>query len=148
MLVTNSLTHSVTFSKLDWCNHDVRRCLLMLMMRIVSATVCCRFGSWGLVIKLNFCSDLEHKVWSRFWNWSSGKICMVKRFSTLEKSWLSCRHWLPLSLTDSLTPSPISLQFDCDEMLLFGWNFEVSAWSRLWRRNLIKICFWTCDVTH
>jgi len=58
----------------------------------------CRFGSWGLVIKLNFCSDLEHKVWSRFWNWSSGKICMVKRFPTLEKSWLSCRHWLPLSL--------------------------------------------------
>ena len=77
--------------------------LLMLMMRIVPATVCCRFGSWGLVIKLNFCSDLEHKVWSRFWNWSSGMICMVKRFPTLEKSWLSCRHWLPLSLTDSLT---------------------------------------------
>ena len=121
--------------------------LLMLMMRIVSATVCCRFGSWGLVIKLNFCSDLEHKVWSRFWNWSSGKICMVKRFPTLEKSWLSCRHWLPLSHTDSLTPSLISLQFVCDEMLLFGWNFEVSAWSRLWRRNLIKICVWTCDIT-
>ena len=120
--------------------------LLMLMMRIMLATVCCRFGSWGLVIKVNFCSDLEHKVWSRFWSWSSGMICMVKRFSTLEKSWLSCRHWLPLSLTDSLTPSLISLQFVCDEMLLFGWNFEVSAWSRLWRRNLI--CFWTCDVTH
>ena len=51
---------------------------------------------------VNFCSDLEHKVWSRFWNWSSGKICMVKRFPTLEKSWLSCRHWLPLSLTDHL----------------------------------------------
>ena len=34
----------------------------------------CRFGSWGLVIKLNFCSDFEHKVWSRFWSWSSGKI--------------------------------------------------------------------------
>ena len=24
--------------------------------------------------KLNFCSDFEHKVWSRFWSWSSGKI--------------------------------------------------------------------------
>ena len=43
--LTNWLTHSVAFSKLDWCNHDVRRCLLMLMMRIVSATVCCRFWS-------------------------------------------------------------------------------------------------------
>ena len=25
--------------------------------------------SWGLDIKLNFCSDFEHKVWSRFWSW-------------------------------------------------------------------------------
>ena len=33
----------------------------------VLATVCCRFGSWGLVIKLNFCSDSEHKVCSRCW---------------------------------------------------------------------------------
>ena len=40
--------------------------LLMLMMRIVLAIVCCRFGSWGLFIKLNFCLDFEHKVWSRF----------------------------------------------------------------------------------
>ena len=42
--------------------------------RIVFSTVCCRFGSWGLVTKLNFCSDFEHKVWSRFWSWSSGNI--------------------------------------------------------------------------
>ena len=34
-------------------------------MRIVLATVCCRFGSLGMVIKLNFCSDFEHKGWSR-----------------------------------------------------------------------------------
>ena len=31
------------------------------VMRIVLATVCYRFGSRGLVIKLNFCSDFEHK---------------------------------------------------------------------------------------
>ena len=122
--------------------------LLMLVTRIVLATVCGRFGSWGFVKKLNFCSDFEHKVWSSFWNWSSGKIFMVKRFSMLEKSWLSCRHWLPLSHTDLLTPSLISLQFVCDEMLMFGWDFEVSAWSGLWRRNLIKISVWTCDMTH
>ena len=36
----------------------------------MSATVCCRFGSWGLVIKLNFCSDFQHKVWSGVWSWS------------------------------------------------------------------------------
>ena len=47
--------------------------LLMLMMRIVLATACCRYGSGGLVIKLNFCSDFEHKVWSKFWSCSSGK---------------------------------------------------------------------------
>ena len=35
-------------------------------MRIMLAKICCRFGSLGLVIKLNFCSDFEHKVWSRF----------------------------------------------------------------------------------
>ena len=49
--------------------------LLMLMMRIMLETVCYRFGSWGFFIRLNFCSDFEHKIWSRFWSWSSGKIC-------------------------------------------------------------------------
>ena len=47
--------------------------LQMLMVRIVLATICCRFGSWGLVIKLNFWSDFQHKVWWK-WSWSSGKI--------------------------------------------------------------------------
>ena len=47
-------------------------------MMIVLATVCCIFGSWGLVKKQNFCSDFEHKVWSRFWSWSSGKILKLK----------------------------------------------------------------------
>jgi len=46
--------------------------LLMLMMRIVLATVYCMLGSWGLVIKPAFCSDFQYKVWSRFWSWSSG----------------------------------------------------------------------------
>ena len=39
--------------------------LLMLTMRIVLATVCCRSESWGLVMK-QFFLDIEHKVWSRF----------------------------------------------------------------------------------
>ena len=33
-----------------------------------------------LVIKLNFCSNFEHKVWSRFWSWSPGEILKL-RFS-------------------------------------------------------------------
>ena len=45
---------------------------------IVLATVCCRFGSWGLVIKLNFCSDFQHKVWSGVLRRSSGEILKLK----------------------------------------------------------------------
>ena len=44
--------------------------LLMLMLRIILATVWYKFGRWRLVLKLNFCSDFEHKGWSRFWSWS------------------------------------------------------------------------------
>ena len=33
---------------------------------------------WGLDIKLNFCSDFEHKVWSRVWSWSSSEILNLK----------------------------------------------------------------------
>ena len=51
--------------------------LLMLMMRIVLETVCCRFGCWGLVIKLNFDQTL-HKVCSIFWSLSLGQILMLE----------------------------------------------------------------------
>ena len=33
------------------------------------------------------------------------------------------------------------------ERLMFGWDFEVDAWSRFWRWNLIKICVWIRDMT-
>ena len=32
------------------------------------------------------------------------------------------------------------------ERLMFGSDFEVDAWSRFLRWNLIKICVWTCDI--
>ena len=32
------------------------------------------------------------------------------------------------------------------EMLMFGWDIKVDAWSRFWRWNLIKICVWACDM--
>ena len=84
--LTDWLTDSLLFSELDWCDPGMRRCLLkacwgcyccwsLIVMRIVLATVCCRFGNLGLVIKLNFCSDFEH-FW--FWSWSSGKILKLK----------------------------------------------------------------------
>ena len=52
--------------------------LLMLMPRYVLTIVWCRFRSWSLVIQSNFCLDFEHKVWSKFWTWSSGKILRLK----------------------------------------------------------------------
>ena len=74
--LTDSLIDSLLFSKLDWCDvwlvkmptQNLLRLLLLLMLtvRIVLATVCCRLGSWGLIIKLSFCSDFEHKVSSRY----------------------------------------------------------------------------------
>ena len=50
----------------------------MLMLRNVLTIVWCRFGSWSLDIKSNFCPDFEHKVWSRFWSWCSAEILKLK----------------------------------------------------------------------
>ena len=61
--VTHWLTHWLPFRKLHWCDPGLCQNLLrllqllILVMKIVLATVCCRFWSWGLVIKLNFCSN-------------------------------------------------------------------------------------------
>ena len=123
MLVSDSLTHSLTDSCLVnlidvtlACEDFNSKLGEVVTLADVSdedrvGNSCCRFGSWGLVIKLNFCSDFEHKVWSSFWSWSSGKIFMVKSFLRWKKNWLSCQHWLLSSLTDSLTLSLISQQF-------------------------------------
>ena len=90
----HSLTHSLPFSKtwLMWPWHVKMAtqnllkllllwkgcwgcyCCLMLMLRNVLTIVWCRFGSWSLDIKSNFCPDFEHNVWSWNWSWSSGEI--------------------------------------------------------------------------
>ena len=114
--------------------------LLMLMMRIVLATVCCSFGSWGLFIKLSFCPDFEHKVWSRFWNWSSGEILKLK-FSQYFATdvWLRLQSWILVKILKLGWALLWSLSLV--GMLLFSWDFEVDAWLR-W--NLIKIYVRTC----
>ena len=74
-LLNDSLTDSLLFSELDWCDPGVWRCQLKTCWgcywvddsdedRVGNS--CCRFGSWSLVIKLNFCSDFEYKVLSIF----------------------------------------------------------------------------------
>ena len=68
--------------------------LLMLVMRIVLATVCCRFGSWGLLIELYFCWDFEHfgqnfevEVQARFLSWSVVSILPLMFCRYIEKVW-------------------------------------------------------------
>ena len=101
--------------------------LLMLMMRIVSATVCCRFGSWGLFMKLNFCSDFEHKVWSRLRSWSLGKIWSWSLVNIL----LFCRGYeLNLSWDSKL---------GLDKILNFKFSRDADVWLRFWSWCLVEI---------
>ena len=97
--------------------------LLMLMMRIVLATVCCRFGSWGLVIKLHFCSDLEHKVWSGFWSWSSGEILKLKFGQYFAADvWLRLRSWILVNILKLGLLKIFTFSRDADVLLRF-WSW-------------------------
>ena len=73
--LTPSLTNSVPFSRLDWltlaCEDANSKLVEVFTVADVDAEK--RIGSWSLLIKLIFCSDYVHKVWSRIWSWSSGK---------------------------------------------------------------------------
>ena len=83
------LTDWLSFSKLDWCDSGLGRCQL----KTCWGCYFCWCWGWGScwpqfvadleaevwswpydVIKLNYCSDFEQKVWSRFWSWSSCEI--------------------------------------------------------------------------
>ena len=88
-------------------------------MMIVLATICCRFGRWGLVKKLNFCSDIEHKVWSRFWSWSSGKIW----------SWSLINFFLLMFCRGYVEPK---LNLGRDSEARFGQDFEAIVLWRGW----------------
>ena len=116
-------------------------------MRIVLATNCCRFWSWGLVKKLNFCSDFEHKVWSRFWSWSSGKIW----------SWSLINFFLLMFCRGYVEPK---LNLGRDSEARFGQDFEaIVLWrgwclveilklmlgqnSEIWSRFVFELVIWT-----
>ena len=38
------------------------------------------------------------------------------------------------------------LNLGLDSEVMFGWDFEIDAWSRFWRWNMIKICAITCAM--
>ena len=111
--------------------------LLMLVMRIVLASVCSRLGSWGLVIKLNFLSDFEHKVWSRFCSWESGEILKLKFGQYFAADvWLRLRSLILVKILKLGLVKILSLHLV--KMLMFGWGFEVDAWSTFWGWSLIN----------
>ena len=68
----------------------------------------------GLVIKQNFCLDFEHKVWSRFWNWSSGKIW----------GWPVFFCWSFVEV--------MKLNLSQDSEARFGQNFKAYVLWRVW----------------
>ena len=132
--LTNWLTHSLLFSKLDWCDvclvkmptQNLLRLLLllMLMMRNVHDS-CMQICKLKFGHEAKFCSDFELKVWSRVWSWNSSKI-------------------LKLKFGQNFAAEP-------------WWGYEVVVWSRFWSLvemlrlgwdfgfwNLIEICVRTC----
>ena len=104
--------------------------LLMLMMKIVLATVCCILGSWGLVIKPNFCSDFQHKVSSRFWSWSSGRILKLEfgqyfAADVLQRLW----RWILVKM----------LKQGLVNILNFKFSRSGDVWCGFWSECLIDI---------
>ena len=99
------------------------------------------------VKKLTFFSNIEHNVWWKFWSWNSDKIWSWSLLSFL--CWCFVEVMLNPSriLVDILKQGLgkiLKLKFYGEAM--FGSDFEVDAWSRFSRWNLIKICVWTCDI--
>ena len=70
--VTDSLTDWLLFSKLDWCDPGVWRCLLQ-----TRGCYCCWCWWWGLLLQ-QFVADLEAEVWSQI-------LTFVQTLSTLVK---------------------------------------------------------------
>ena len=106
----HSLTDSLLFSKLDWCDVWLVKMptqnllslllLLMLMMRNVLTTVLCSFGSWSLVIKLNFVQTLSTRFGQEFEVEVQAKLLKLK-FG----QYFAAEAW---------------------------WGYEVNVWSRFW----------------
>ena len=74
MLVSDSLTNSCLVNLIDVtlaCEDTKKKIVKIVTVADIDAEKgvdysLVQIGSWSLVIMLNFCSDFEHKVWSRF----------------------------------------------------------------------------------
>ena len=133
--------------------------LLMLVMRIVLATVCCRSGRPGLVISLNFCSDFEHfcqdfevevrrdfeaEVRSVFCCW-----CLVEVTKLNLGQWSEARFGQDLNLRFSRCLVEIlKLMLSRDSEVVI---FSICLWTVycdlvIWTQPSDPLCLWQCFI--
>ena len=104
--------------------------MLTQYLRNVLTTIWCRFGSWVLVIKLNFCSELEHKTWSWFRSRSSGEILkMVFGQYFAADIWLRLWSWILVNI----------LKLGLVKILKFKLTQYADVWLRFWSWCLVEI---------
>ena len=99
-------------------------------------------GGWRLVLKLNFFQTLSTRVGQDF------EVEVQQDFETGACS-AFCR-WCFVEVMKFNLGRYSEARFGQDfevEMPMFVWDFEVDAWSRFWRWNLMKICVRTSDMT-
>ena len=83
-----------------------------------------------MVIKPNFCSDFEHKVCSRFWCWSSGKIFKLEFGHYFASDILQrLRSWILIEM----------LKLGSVNILNFKFSRDGDVWLRFWSKCLVEI---------
>ena len=131
--------HWQCLSLTDWLTDSCLVNLLCLWQRFVYLD----FSLLRLsrLMKLNFCSVFEHKVWWRFWSWSSGKISNLEfgqyfAADVLQRLW----RWILGETLKLGSVNILNFKFSQDA----GRDWEVNGLSIIfWRWNLIKICVLT-----
>ena len=125
----------------------------MLMLRNVLTIVWCRFGSWSLVMKSNFCPEFEHNVWSRFWSWSSGKILKLNFSLNL---WLRLWKLFLVEILKHCLVKILKFKFSwrADISNIFGWScclvkimkmkYDQDFFENLW--NDLKKLLWYAEL--
>ena len=78
----------------------------------------------------NFCLDFEHKVWWRFWSWSSCKIFKLEfgqyfAADVLQSLW----SWI---LVETLKLGSVNI-------LNFKFSWDGDVWLRFWRKCFVQI---------
>ena len=113
-----------------------------VVVRIMLATACYRFGSWSLVLKLNFFQtsstrsgqDFEVEVQTRFWSWSLASILLL---IFLWRLW----SWILVEILKPGLVNILNFKFTWDADVCWCRDFEVGTWSIFWRWNLINFFY-------